>query len=73
MAIVGDRIRFLRDIDCGPTGSHPAFIYGRKGEFGIITKVGGCWEGFWVKWDGWKHAAFGCQEKDFEVVEHSGS
>ncbi len=62
----GMRIRFLRDIDCGPTGEHPAFIYARKGEGGRITQVGGCWEGFWVKWDGWPSAAFGCQSKDFE-------
>lgn len=61
------RIRFLRDIEEGPTGEHPAYIYARKGERGRITKVGMCWEGFWVKWDGWPQAAFGCQSKDFEI------
>jgi hypothetical protein len=62
----GMRIRFLRDLTCGPTGEHPVYIYAEKGSGGRITKEGGCWEGFWVKWDGWKHAAFGCQSKDFE-------
>ncbi len=70
---VGDRIRFLRTLDCGPTGEHPAYIYAEKGDYGHITEVGGCWEGFWVKWDGWKHAAFGCEAKDFEVITEAGA
>jgi hypothetical protein len=61
------RIRFLRDITCGPTGDHPAFIYAAKGEGGHITHVGDCWEGYMVKWDGWQSAAFGCKAKDFEI------
>ena len=65
---VGDRIRFKHTLDCGPTGDHPAYIYARKDEFGVIIKVGGCREGFWVKWDGWPHAPFGCESKDFEVI-----
>ncbi len=63
----GMRIRFPRDLDDGPTEERPACIYARKGEGGRITQVGGCWEGFWVKWDNWQSAAFGCQSKDFEL------
>ena len=63
----GMRIRFLRDLECGPTGEHPALIYARKGDGGRITKIGDCWEGYWVKWDHWPSAAFGCEEKDFVI------
>ncbi len=62
----GMRIKFRRDLTANATEEHPAFIYARKGEGGRITRVGGCWEGFWVKWDEWLSAAFGCQSKDFE-------
>lgn len=62
----GMRIRFLRDLTVGATGDHPPLVYAYKGDGGRITRVGGCWEGFWVKWDKWQSAAFGCEEKDFE-------
>ena len=64
----GQRIRFLRTLDRGPTEDSPACIYAKKGDCGTIEKVGGCWEGFWVYWDGWKHASFGCERKDFECI-----
>ncbi len=62
----GMRIRFKRDLTSGPTGECPAFIYAEKGGGGRITRVGDCWEGYWVKWDGWPSAAFGCKSEDFE-------
>ena len=62
----GMRIQFLRDIISGPTEECPSFIYARKGEGGRITRVGGCWEGYWVKKDDWPSAVFGCQSKDFK-------
>ena len=65
---VGDRICFKRDLEEGPTGEHPSLLYARKGEGGHITRIGGCWEGYWVKWDRWPSAAFGCQAKDFELI-----
>ncbi|KKM96913.1 hypothetical protein LCGC14_1173230 [marine sediment metagenome] len=70
MVEVGDRIRFKRDLDCGPTDEHPAFIYAEKGGYGTITKVGGCREGYWALWDGWKSAAFGCSREEFEVMKN---
>jgi len=62
----GMRIRFKRSLYGIATGDHPCYIYALKGEGGRITKEGGCWEGFWVKWDSWPEAAFGCESKDFE-------
>ena len=64
----GTKIRFKRDIEGEPTGDSPACTYAKKGDYGVITKVGGCWEGYWVKWDDWPHS-FGCESKDFEVVD----
>lgn len=64
----GDRIRFLRRLDCGPTEDHPAFVYANKGETGEIVEVGGCAEGFLVKTDSWPHA-FGAEASEFEVLE----
>ena len=61
----GMRIRFLNDLTAEPTGEHPSLIYAKKGDGGRITKVGGCCEGYMVKWDNWQSAAFGCEEKDF--------
>ena len=63
----GMRIRFLRTLECGPTEDHPPLLYALAGDGGRITQMGGCWEGFWVKWDGWPSAAFGCESKDFEI------
>ncbi len=63
----GMRITFKRTLQGIPTGDHPGFMYCIKGEGGRITQEGGCWEGFWVKWDGWPWAAFGCESKDFEL------
>ena len=65
---VGTRIRFLKTLEEGPTGDHPALIYAVKGDLGTITEVGGCKEGFWAKWDKWPHA-FGCSRDEFEIAE----
>lgn len=62
----GMRIRFTKTLKGLPTGDHPAFIYACKGDGGRITKIGGCWESYWVKWDGCPDPAFGCEEKHFE-------
>lgn len=70
MLCVGTKIRFKRTLSCGPTGDHPALEYAHHNETGEITKIGGCWEGYWVKADGWP-AAFGCERKDFEAFEQS--
>lgn len=61
----GMRITFLRDLEEPASCEHPAYLFARKGEGGRITRVGGCTEGYWVKWDGWPSAAFGCESKDF--------
>ena len=68
---VGDRIKFLKDLTCGQTEEHPPYIYARKGELGTVTQIGGCWEGYWVLWDGWKHASFGCERKEFKLLENN--
>ncbi len=68
----GMRIRFLRDLGCGPTGEHPAYTYARKGDGGRIVRKGTCWEGFMVLWDNWPSAAFGCEPKDFEIETSTG-
>ena len=57
----GDRIRFLKALECGPTGDHPAFTYADKGDGGWIDKVGGCRESYWVFWDKWPSASFGAE------------
>ena len=64
---VGTRIRFKVDIREDATGDHPAFIYARNGDGGVITGHG-CGEGYWVKWDGWPKAAFGASRDEFEPV-----
>jgi hypothetical protein len=64
----GDRIRFNRTLTSPPTGDHPAYIYAQAGDLGTIDRVGGCSEGYWVYWDGWKHAPFGCERKEFELI-----
>ena len=63
---VGTRIRFTRDLECGPTGDHPAFIYARKGDLGRITGHG-TREGYWATWDRWP-TPFGLSPDEFEVV-----
>ncbi len=64
---VGDRIRFLKTLEDGPSEEHPAIVYATKGETGQVTKVGGCKEGFWVKTDRWD-VPFGCESSDFDVI-----
>lgn len=54
---VGTRIRFIKTLTSGPTGDHPAFLYARKGEGGVVTGHND-FQGHTVKWDGWEHAAF---------------
>jgi hypothetical protein len=69
IAGVGSRIVFLADLEEGPTDEHPYRLYAKKGDGGVITEVGGCKEGYWVKWDAWQRAAFGAElGKDFELI-----
>ena len=64
---VGDQIHFLRTLDEAACEEHPGCLYASKGEFGEITKVGECKEGFWVKTK--RNPPFGCERKDFELVK----
>ena len=70
MMHIGDRIRFTKTLDCPATGDHPAMIYVTRGQFGTITRVSGCEEGYWAVADGWPHP-FGVAEDEFEIVESS--
>lgn len=65
----GARIRFKKDIECGPTSEHPAYTYARGGDLGYITGHG-TREGYWVKWDRWPDS-FGCHEDEFDVIDGS--
>ena len=65
---VGDKIRFTKTLDCGPTGDRPAMLYASKGETGEIVKVGGCREGFWVKTDSWPEP-FGADDTEFVKID----
>lgn len=64
---IGTKIRFTRDLTGDATGDHPAFIYAYRGETGMITKIGGCKEGYWAKTNTWE-AAFGCNRTEFEII-----
>lgn len=68
MISVGTKIRFTRTLTSAANEEHPALEYAHHGETGEITEVGGCWEGYWVKTDGWPNP-FGCENKDFEILE----
>lgn len=63
---VGTRIRFLKTLTEPAGEDHPGRIYAEKGDLGTITGHG-CREGYWVKWDRWKHP-FGCSPTEFAVV-----
>ncbi len=65
----GQRIRFLRTITSNDSEESPGNHYASKGDLGTIDRIGGCWEGFMVFWDGWSQASFGCERKDFELVK----
>jgi hypothetical protein len=65
---VGTKIRFKRTLTSAANEEHPALEYAAKDETGEITKVGGCWEGYWVKTDSWPNP-FGCESKDFEELK----
>lgn len=67
---VGDRIRFTKTLEDGPTGDRPACVYANRGEYGKVVKVGGSVEGYWVKADAWPHS-FGASESEFEVIDDS--
>ncbi len=69
---VGQRIKFLRTLTSNANEDGPGNHYASKGSFGTIDKIGGCWEGLWVFWDGWSQASFGCERKDFELVKGNG-
>ena len=63
---IGTRIEFLRELSSGPTEDSPSILFAPKNGQGEIIGYG-CWEVYWVKWDGWE-APFGCEEKDFKVT-----
>ncbi len=64
----GQKIRFLRTLEEGPSAEAPGRYFAGKGAYGTIDKVGGCKEGFWVFWEGWRSASFGCAREDFYPV-----
>lgn len=68
---VGTRIRFLKQLGCGPTGDHPSFIYAEKGDMGEVTGHG-CVEGHWVSWDKWPHSFGATLGVDFEEAKRQG-
>lgn len=70
---VGQRIIFLKTLTSNDSEESPGCHFASKGDFGIITKIGGCWEGYWVKWDGWSQADFGCERKNFDLVKEAES
>lgn len=70
----GTRIRFLRDLESCADEDGPGNVYAKKGGLGTVAlqaglnEPHGTWEGYWVFWDHWATAAFGCEAKDFEVL-----
>ena len=64
---IGTIIRFLKTLECEPTGNHPGFLYAEAGEEGVITQVGGCREGFMAKTS--RNPSFGVSLYEFEVKE----
>jgi len=69
---VGQRIRFLHTLQSDADEESPGCLFARKGSMGTVTRVGGCWEGYWVRTDHWAQP-FGCEAKDFEVITASPS
>lgn len=63
----GTRIQFLRDLYEGPCEDHAGVTYAHANELGTVTRVGGCWEGYWVNRDRWFNP-FGCRSEDFRVI-----
>lgn len=64
----GIKIKFLRELYEPPCEEHPGILFATKDSYGIIECVGGCKEGFWVFWDSFPNASFGCSSEDFEVI-----
>ena len=64
---VGTRIKFLRTLSSGPNEHSPGNLYAQKDEFGEITEIGNCKEGYWVKTDNWS-APFGCRREEFVAL-----
>lgn len=71
MLAVGTKIRFLRTLTSPANEEHPALEYAHHNETGEITEVGNCWEGYWAKTDNWPNS-FGCESKDFVVLQKTG-
>jgi len=65
----GDVIQFLHTLDCDADEESPGCTFARKGDLGHIDRVGGCREGFWVFWERWSRASFGCERKDFLILD----
>lgn len=67
---VGTRVRFTRTLTSAADEFSPGNLYAKKGELGTITGHGAP-EGYWVKWDGWMHAAFGASREEIEPAEQN--
>ncbi len=71
----GTRIRFLRNLESSADEEGPGNTYAKKGDLGTVElqagrhEPHGTWEGYWVFWDRWSSASFGCEAKDFEVLQ----
>ena len=65
---IGDKIRFTKTLDAPASGDRPAIVYAYQGQFGRITNIGGCQEGYWAVAEGWV-ASFGVSADEFEIVE----
>lgn len=63
---IGTRIRFIKELSCGPCEDHPAFLYAPNNGFGEITGHN-TREGYWVRWDGWPEP-FGAGDEEFEPL-----
>lgn len=60
MLPIGTKIKFLKDLGCGPCEDHPAFTFAKEGDYGVVTGHN-CREGHLVKWEKWMSAAFGAE------------
>ena len=67
MIPIGTRIQFTKQLECGPTEDHPAFLYASIGETGVVVGHDAS-EGYEVKTDSWP-LRFGASDDEFVVVE----
>lgn len=61
------KIKFTKTLTEAASGDHPALLYAKEGETGIIG-AGSSPEGYWAKVDG-QPDWFGVREEEFEIIE----